>query len=235
LDGTRKLVWTAYDGSVAWVRDTANDKEINHLYQLFTKSIKSVSKYSAKSVSWSAEALENQTDVNVKRKILAWLCDSSIMWEENRDYMSATSLSNLVDWRIDTSLWDDDSIATSVVRNDKENNDTYGLKQMLTERIDKIINKYKWKQLFVDVLNKIKKDVSIYNNFNKKEWYYHLSKDLYEGNSKTIDTIEQNIKELTKSHIYIYGFNIYSAQQMKLIKELTKYCLSVNIAYRTKY
>ncbi len=49
-----------------------------------------------------------------------------------------------------------------------------------------------------------------------------------------IDYLIDNVKNLSvipSSHIYIYGFNIYSAQQLALIKEFIKHAKSVNIAY----
>ncbi|HOO22542.1 MAG TPA: PD-(D/E)XK nuclease family protein [Clostridia bacterium] len=39
------------------------------------------------------------------------------------------------------------------------------------------------------------------------------------------------IQEIASSHIYIYGFNIYSAQQISLIKELVKTAKSVSISF----
>lgn len=66
-----------------------------------------------------------------------------------------------------------------------------------------------------------------------KEYMAELEK--YHSDTITrIDSLIKNVHNLPilhQSHIYIYGFNVYSGQQMSLIKELIKYCKSVSIAF----
>lgn len=68
----------------------------------------------------------------------------------------------------------------------------------------------------------------IYNSYAEE-----LAKKYVDTVSR-IDYLIDRVKDLDifkASHVYIYGFNIYSAQQVCLIKELIKYTKSVTIAY----
>ncbi len=51
-----------------------------------------------------------------------------------------------------------------------------------------------------------------------------------------VDYLINNLKdctEITSSHVYFLGFNLYSNQQLQLIKEMAKVCQSVNISVTT--
>jgi ATP-dependent helicase/nuclease subunit B len=75
---------------------------------------------------------------------------------------------------------------------------------------------------------KLKDIALLYKAYNEE------LQQFYADTITRIDSLIDNIKNLpilAESHIYIYGFNIYSEQQIKLIKELMKYCKSVSIAF----